>query len=61
MVVDDLSAKTITPILRENIAQEARVMTDEAGQYQKLGKDFADRTGRALKGITGKRLTYRLT
>ncbi len=42
MVVDDLSAKTLTPILRENIAKEARVMTDEAGQYGKLGKDFAE-------------------
>jgi transposase-like protein len=42
MVVDDLSAKTVVPILRENIAKEARVMTDEAGQYQKLGADFAE-------------------
>lgn len=41
MVVDDLSAKTLTPILRENIAKEARVMTDEAGQYTKLGAHFA--------------------
>jgi transposase-like protein len=41
MVVDNLSAKTLTPILRENIAKEARVMTDEAGQYQKLGEHFA--------------------
>lgn len=42
MVVDDLSAKTLTPILRENIAKEARVMTDEAGQYTKLGAHFAE-------------------
>ncbi len=42
MVVNDLSAKTLRPILRENIAKEARVMTDEAGQYQKLGTDFAE-------------------
>lgn len=41
MVVDSLSAKALTPILRENIAREARVMTDEAGQYQKLGQTFA--------------------
>lgn len=40
MVVESLSAKTLTPILRENIAKEARVMTDEAGQYQKLGNEF---------------------
>ena len=42
MVVDDLSAKTLTPILRENIAKEARVMTDEAGHYYYLDRDFAE-------------------
>lgn len=42
MVVDDLTAKTLTPILRENIAREARVMTDEAGQYRNLGDEFAE-------------------
>lgn len=41
MVVDDLSAKTLVPILKENIAAEARVMTDEAGQYGKLSAHFA--------------------
>lgn len=40
MVVDDLSAKTLVPILKENIAKEARVMTDEASQYRKLGAEF---------------------
>jgi len=40
MVVDDLSAKTLLPILKENIAKEARVMTDEAGQYGKLSETF---------------------
>ena len=34
MVVDDLKAKTLVPILKENIAAEATVYTDEAGQYQ---------------------------
>jgi transposase-like protein len=42
MVVDDLSAKSLVPILRENIAREARVMTDEAGQYRKLNAEFAE-------------------
>ncbi len=40
MVVDSLSAKALTPILKENIAREARVMTDEAGQYHHIGKHF---------------------
>jgi transposase-like protein len=42
MVVDDLKAKTLVPILRENIAAEAHIMTDEAGQYRFLSNDFAD-------------------
>ena len=41
MVVDDLRAKTLVPILKENIAKEATVYTDEASQYQGLAKDFA--------------------
>ena len=41
IVIDDLTMKTIMPILRENIEAEAHVMTDEAGQYRKLAEDFA--------------------
>ncbi len=41
IVVDDLKATTLVPILRENIAKEAIVYTDEAGQYNKLADDFA--------------------
>ena len=33
MVVGDLKPATIAPILRENMAREARLMTDEAGHY----------------------------
>jgi transposase-like protein len=40
MVVDDLKAKTIVPILRANIVQETQIMTDEAGQYRYLKQDF---------------------
>ncbi len=42
IVIDDLSAKTVVPILQENIAKEASVMTDEAGQYGKLGESFIE-------------------
>lgn len=42
MVVNDLRAKTLVPILKENIAKEVVVYTDEAGQYQNLNKDFAE-------------------
>lgn len=41
IIVDDLKAATLVPILRENIAAEAVIYTDEAGQYQKLADDFA--------------------
>jgi len=41
LVVDDLKAKTLIPIMEENIAREARIMTDEAGQYKNVGRHFA--------------------
>lgn len=42
IVVDDLRAKTIVPILREQIDRESRVMTDEAGYYKAVGREFAE-------------------
>lgn len=42
VVVDYLSAATLVPILKTNIARESRVMTDEAGQYTHLKRHFAD-------------------
>ena len=41
VVVDDVSPATIVPIVRKNIAKEATLMTDEATQYQRVGKGFA--------------------
>jgi len=40
VVIKDLRAKTIVPILRENISADARVMTDEASQYHWLRNHF---------------------
>jgi transposase-like protein len=40
MVVDDLKAKTILPILKEQIDCQTHIMTDEAGQYACLRKEF---------------------
>jgi transposase-like protein len=42
MVIDDLKASTLAPILRENLAKEARLMTDEASYYTLVGREFAD-------------------
>lgn len=42
MVVDSLKAQDVVPILLANIARESRVMTDEAGQYKHLGRDFQE-------------------
>ena len=42
MVVDNLKTKTVAPIVRENVAKEARLMTDEARHYVKVGREFAD-------------------
>jgi transposase-like protein len=41
VVVDDIKIKTLLPILDANIAAEATVYTDEAMQYDNLGKHFA--------------------
>lgn len=42
MVVDDLKADTLAPIVRQNVAREARLMTDEAAYYTKVGAEFAE-------------------
>ncbi len=41
MVIDSLAAKDIAPILRDNIAKEAYLMTDEASYYTLVGREFA--------------------
>lgn len=41
IVVDKLTIAAIAPILRENIAREATLYTDEALHYRKPGKAFA--------------------
>ncbi|MGB6063959.1 MAG: IS1595 family transposase [Desulfomonilaceae bacterium] len=42
IVVDSVDAKTLVPILQENIDREARVMTDDAGQYCHINENFAE-------------------
>lgn len=40
-VLPDVSAATIGPILAANLSHEARLMTDEAKVYKRLGKEYA--------------------
>lgn len=40
MVIDNVHPKTIAPIVRANVAKEARLMTDEASVYVMMGKEF---------------------
>lgn len=40
--IDNARAADIHPIVRNNIAKEARLMTDEATMYRKIGRDFAE-------------------
>ena len=47
---DKFRADEVHPIVRANIAREARLMTDEARMYSKLGKEFAEH-GTTLHGI----------
>ncbi|MPY75999.1 MAG: IS1595 family transposase [Alphaproteobacteria bacterium] len=42
IVVNDLKTKTVAPIVRANIAREAKLMTDEARHYVKVGREYAD-------------------
>jgi transposase-like protein len=42
MVVDELRTKIVAPIVRDNVAKEARLMTDEARHYIKVGREFGD-------------------
>ncbi len=39
--VANVTAKTVAPILRDQVAKKARLITDEARVYKKIGKEFA--------------------
>lgn len=39
--VASTSVGDVVPLVRDNIARESRLMTDEGGQYKALGKEFA--------------------
>jgi transposase-like protein len=41
-VVDHVDTATILPIVRENVAKEARLMTDEGRWYWPIGREFAE-------------------
>lgn len=40
--IDSARAADIHPIVLNNISREARLMTDEAKMYRKIGREFAD-------------------
>lgn len=40
--IDSCTADQIHPIVLDNIAREARLMTDEAKMYRKIGREFAE-------------------
>ncbi len=42
MVVDDLKTWTISPLVRQNLAREARLMTDEAAYYKPVGREVSE-------------------
>lgn len=49
MVIDDVSAKTLIPLVLANVDREARVMTDEHGGYWSLHQHFAAHSTTAHK------------
>jgi len=40
--VPDVTAATLKDKINQNVAKSARLMTDDAGQYEKVGKTFLD-------------------
>jgi transposase-like protein len=42
VVIDDMKATTIAPIVRANLVREARLMTDEHVMYRRIGRQFAE-------------------
>ncbi len=42
VVVDDLKLNTIAPIISANVAKEATLMTDQAGNYKIIGRRWFD-------------------
>lgn len=42
IVMNELNTKSVAPIVRANVAREARLMTDEARHYVKVGREFVD-------------------
>lgn len=51
VVIEDLKAKTLLPILKSNIDQSARVMTDDAVQYRRLGEHFEGGHGYTMHSL----------
>ncbi len=41
IVVKSTSAKTLRPLMSENVAKDAKIMTDEMGAYRDVSKEFA--------------------
>jgi hypothetical protein len=42
--VDGTSAADVVPFLRANVAREAKLVTDDAGQYRHVGRYFDHQT-----------------
>ncbi|MBX9643227.1 MAG: IS1595 family transposase [Novosphingobium sp.] len=49
-VFEDFRKDQLHPIIRANISREARLMTDEAPMYKKLGREFAEH-GTTMHGL----------
>jgi transposase-like protein len=41
IVIDDMKAATVAPLVRANLAREARLMTDEFAGYTLVGREFS--------------------
>ncbi len=42
IVVDQVTVSNVMPIIQENVAREAKLLTDQAKLYKHIGKEFAE-------------------
>ena len=61
--IDGATVANIAPLVRDNLARESHLMTDEAGHYTRLGREFADHStvdhGREEYGYTDRKTGFK--
>lgn len=59
--VDGTSAADVVPFLRANVAREAKLVTDDAGQYRHVAREFPQLTALTNMPVTSTTPTHQST